>query len=107
VLQRILASCILVLLIAAEGAAETRRIAITFDDAPRVDGAYFDGPTRTTKLLAALEAAKVGQVAFFCNSTRMDAGGAVRIKSYAEAGHLIANHSHSHPDLQRRRVWKE
>jgi peptidoglycan/xylan/chitin deacetylase (PgdA/CDA1 family) len=48
-----------------------------------------------------LKRAKVEQIAFFCNSARMDAAGAARIKAYADAGHLIANHSHTHADLHK------
>lgn len=79
----------------------TRQIAITLDDAPRDDTARFAGAERAEKLLATIKAAKVPQVVFFCNSARMDAAGAARIKAYADAGHLIANHSHSHADLDR------
>jgi peptidoglycan/xylan/chitin deacetylase (PgdA/CDA1 family) len=89
----------LMLLLSAQASAATREIAITLDDAPREDSAHFDGATRTAKLLATLKRAKVEQIAFFCNSARMDASGAVRIKAYADAGHLIANHSHTHADL--------
>ena len=80
---------------------ETPDQTITLDDAPRNDTAHFDGATRTTRLLAVLEAARVEQIAFFCNSVRMDAAGAARIKKYAQAGHLIANHTHTHGDLHR------
>lgn len=79
--------------------AASRQIAITLDDAPRDDTSHFDGATRTSKLLATLKAANVVQIAFFCNSVRMDPSGVARIKAYAEAGHLIANHSHTHADL--------
>jgi peptidoglycan/xylan/chitin deacetylase (PgdA/CDA1 family) len=82
----------------AAGAA-ARSIAITIDDAPRPDTRYFDGATRTAKLIETLAAASVGQVMFFCNSARMHAGGIDRIRAYARAGHLLANHSHSHLDL--------
>lgn len=81
--------------------AETRSIALTFDDAPRESSAHLDGTTRTARLIAGLSAAKVPQVAFFCNTKRFDAPGRARIESFAEAGHLIANHSHSHLDLHR------
>jgi peptidoglycan/xylan/chitin deacetylase (PgdA/CDA1 family) len=81
--------------------AETRSLALTFDDAPRESSAYLDGTTRTARLIAALSAAKVPQVAFFCNTKRFDASGRARIASFAGAGHLIANHSHSHLDLHR------
>jgi len=94
------AGIMLMLGVQAAGAA-TRQIAITLDDAPRNDTAHFDGATRTTRLLAVLEAARVEQIAFFCNSVRMDAAGAARIQAYADAGHLIANHTHTHGDLHR------
>jgi peptidoglycan-N-acetylglucosamine deacetylase len=81
--------------------AETRFLALTFDDAPRESSAHLDGTTRAARLIAELSAAKVPQVAFFCNTERFDASGRARIESYAEAGHLIANHSHSHLDLHR------
>jgi peptidoglycan/xylan/chitin deacetylase (PgdA/CDA1 family) len=81
-------------------AADARSIAITIDDAPRI-GSYFDGPTRTTKLIDTLAKAQVGQAMFFCNSVRMDAAGTERIRAYAEAGHLLGNHSHSHSDLHK------
>jgi peptidoglycan/xylan/chitin deacetylase (PgdA/CDA1 family) len=92
----------MVLLLCAQvtGAA-TREIAITLDDAPRENTAHFDGVTRAAKLLETLKRADVGQIAFFCNSARMDAEGAARIKAYADAGHLIANHSHTHADLHK------
>ena len=80
---------------------ETRAIAITIDDAPRPDTSYFDGATRTDKLLRTLANARVEQVMFFCNPVRMDAAGAGRIHAYVRAGHLLANHSHSHLDLHK------
>lgn len=89
------------LLLCAQASAATREIALTLDDAPRESSVHFDGPTRTAKLLETLKRADVPQIAFFCNSARMDAGGAARIKAYADAGHLIANHSHTHADLHK------
>lgn len=99
--RRLVSAGIMLVLCAQVVSAATREIAITLDDAPREDTAHFDGATRTEKLLATLKRAKVEQIAFFCNSGRMDAGGAARIKAYADAGHLIANHSHMHADLDR------
>jgi peptidoglycan-N-acetylglucosamine deacetylase len=92
-------SAVMALLLCAQAGAATREIAITLDDAPREDTVHFDGATRTAKLLATLKRADVAQIAFFCNSVRMDVAGAARIKAYADAGHLIANHSHTHADL--------
>lgn len=87
------------LLMCAQAVGAPREIALTLDDAPRENSAHFDGATRTSKLIATLKRADVAQIAFFCNTVRMDAAGAARIKAYADAGHLIANHSHTHADL--------
>ncbi len=83
--------------------AQQKRIALTFDDVPRTKGAFFTPDERTAKLIAALKAAKVKQAAFFLNpgnlSTPDGQGGEVRIAAYVAAGHVIANHSFSHPFL--------
>lgn len=75
-----------------------KRIALTYDDAPRGDGAIFSGPARTQALLNAWDAADTGPVAIFVTTQGLDRHeGRARIQAYAAAGHLIANHSHSHP----------
>jgi peptidoglycan-N-acetylglucosamine deacetylase len=80
-----------------------KRIALTFDDIPRQRGAFFTPDERATKLIAALKLAKVRQAAFFINPGRLATpdgqGGEARIAAYAAAGHVIANHSFSHPQL--------
>jgi len=86
---------------AAPGASGTRTIAITFDDSPRRAAGYFSGPERAERLIAALRAAGVTQAAFFCNTSQFDAEGRARVLAFAQAGHLLANHSHSHADLHR------
>ncbi|MEM9183127.1 MAG: polysaccharide deacetylase family protein [Pseudomonadota bacterium] len=89
------------------GAAETektppREIALTFDDAPRPDGVMFTGSERTRELIKALREANVTGAMFFANSDKLDKPAAVvRLRQYAEAGHDIANHSHSHPSANR------
>ncbi len=75
-------------------------VALTFDDAPRGDGLYFKGPERTEQLIRKLKAADVS-AAFFCNTRDLTREGLVRLRSYADAGHIIANHTHSHPDLNK------
>jgi peptidoglycan/xylan/chitin deacetylase (PgdA/CDA1 family) len=81
--------------VAAEEPA--KRIAITFDDAPLPDGPLFTGTERARRLIAALKAADVPQAAIFVTTGNMkDAAGEARIRSYAAAGHVLANHSHSH-----------
>jgi peptidoglycan/xylan/chitin deacetylase (PgdA/CDA1 family) len=76
-----------------------RSIALTFDDAPREDTVRFTGAERGAELLARLREAGVPRAAIFVNSFRMDEEGRRRIEAYAAAGHTIANHSHSHLDI--------
>lgn len=80
--------------------AGAQEIALTFDDAPIRDGAYYSGIERTKTLIEKLKKSGVPQVAFFCITSNMDSLGAARIKQYAEAGHIIANHTHSHISMR-------
>lgn len=77
----------------------SQEIAFTFDDAPRSDGALYTGLKRSEILIKKLKEYQVPQVAFFVNSVNMDDVGTLRIKMYGQAGHIIANHSHSHPRI--------
>lgn len=93
----------MVLFLAPATALASKRIALSFDDAPRQRGAFFTPEERTAKLIAALRQANVRQAVFFVNPGRLEtpdgAGGEARLAAYASAGHLIANHSFSHPHL--------
>jgi peptidoglycan/xylan/chitin deacetylase (PgdA/CDA1 family) len=82
------------------GAAEARELALSFDDAPRRGSALMRGPARAEALIEGLRAAQVEQAVFFANSDRVDAEGRRRLLAYAAAGHVIANHSATHPHLQ-------
>ena len=74
-----------------------KRIALTYDDAPLGAGPMFSGKERTRALIAQLDTVKTGPVAMFVTTGGFDSpGGRERVKAYADAGHLIANHSHSH-----------
>jgi peptidoglycan/xylan/chitin deacetylase (PgdA/CDA1 family) len=83
--------------------AAGKRIALTFDDIPRAPGAFLTQEERTDRLIAALKAARVKQAAFFVNpgflANPERAGGEARIGRYVRAGHVLANHSFSHPAL--------
>lgn len=80
-----------------ENEADQLQIAISFDDAPSGDGFIFSGPDRTDRLIEQLKNAKVPQVVFFCVTEKLPYHqGHARLRQYADAGHLIANHSHSH-----------
>ncbi len=78
-----------------------QEIALTFDDAPRADEHLYTGPERTKRLIEILARHNV-QAAFFVNTMNFNQfGRKERIKAYADAGHIIANHSHSHPHLSK------
>ena len=78
-----------------------KEIAITFDDSPRAANAYFDGKTRAKNLIGNLKSHNVKQVAFFSVSKQLNPEGVKRLQSYSDAGHIIGNHSHSHPDFNK------
>lgn len=79
--------------------AHAKELALTFDDAPRDATGYFDGPTRAELLIKELENHRVKQAAFFVVTQDLNQEGKARVKAYADAGHILANHTHSHPDF--------
>jgi peptidoglycan/xylan/chitin deacetylase (PgdA/CDA1 family) len=101
--MRLLLLLLALLMTAAPAAAGDKRIALTFDDAPRFRGALFTPDERTRRLIAGRRKAKVRQAAFFVNPGTFGngdgVGGEQRIAAYVRAGHVIANHSFSHPAL--------
>lgn len=93
----------LLLLFAAAPAAAEKRIALTFDDVPRGRGAFFTPDQRTIRLIAGLHKAGVKQAAFYLVPGQIGhddgIGGEERIQAYVAAGHVIADHSFTHPHL--------
>ncbi len=73
-------------------------ISLSFDDAPR-KSSFFSGEQRSKRLIESLKKSKVERVAFYVNTSKMDKEGAERINFYAKNGHLIGNHTHTHPML--------
>ncbi len=90
-------------MLAARGDSSAKRIALSFDDAPRGRGAFLTEDERAARLIAALQTAGAGQVAFFVNPGRINIGDGdeARLARYVAAGHVIANHTFSHPILSR------
>lgn len=83
-------------------ANQIKRIALTFDDAPRGAGPMYSGLERAQALIQSLQSVEAGSVVFFVTTQHIDEpGNRERIENYANAGHLIANHSHQHPWLSR------
>jgi len=75
----------------------TKQVALSFDDAPLGDGAFLRAEQRTDMLIKKLTDLNIPPVVFFCVSSRLKNNhGSDRITKYAGAGHLIANHTHSH-----------
>jgi peptidoglycan/xylan/chitin deacetylase (PgdA/CDA1 family) len=93
----------LLLLFAAPPALADKRLAITFDDVPRGRGAFFTPDQRTIRLIAGLHTAGVKQAAFYLVPGQIGhddgIGGEERIEAYVAAGHVIADHSFTHPHL--------
>jgi peptidoglycan/xylan/chitin deacetylase (PgdA/CDA1 family) len=104
-LRLLLAALFLPLAASAAAEAPTKRIAFSFDDVPRQAGGFFTPDERTRRLIEGLRRGRVAQAGFFVttgNLQRPDgAGGEARIDSYVAAGHVIANHSTTHPWLRR------
>ncbi len=90
---------VLLILLSISSQAKAKELAITFDDSPRIANGYFDGPTRAKLLIAGLKKAKVTEAAFFSVSSNLDREGRKRLLTYAGAGHIIANHTHTHPNF--------
>ncbi|NJM49884.1 MAG: polysaccharide deacetylase family protein [Sphingomonadales bacterium] len=82
-------------------AINVKRIAISFDDAPRGPGAFLDGDKRPAMLIAALKKGGVTQAAFFVNPGRVSAAAAEQgqLVNYAAHGHVLANHTATHKPL--------
>lgn len=79
----------------------SKRIALSFDDAPRGPGAFLDPDVRPQLLTAALHRAGVKQAVFFTNPGRVDASNQAetQLRAYVAAGHILANHTATHPVL--------
>lgn len=93
----------LLLVLAPTPAAADKRIALTFDDVPRGRGAFFTPDERTIRLIAGLREAGVKQAAFYVVPGQIGTGDGIggdeRIEAYVAAGHVIADHSFTHPHL--------
>lgn len=100
--MKIVAALLAAMLVALPAAAQ-KRIALSFDDAPRGAGAFLDPDARAKKLTTALKRAGVKQAVFFVNPGNIGqpghGDGRANLDRYVKAGHVLANHSWSHPKL--------
>ncbi|MEL6530672.1 MAG: polysaccharide deacetylase family protein [Pseudomonadota bacterium] len=84
-----------------EPSSRTKRIALTFDDTPRMAGAFMTPDERAVRLRKALRDAQVKQAAFFVNPAQLThrPGGLEHIRGYVADGHVLANHTAQHSSL--------
>lgn len=75
-----------------------KEIALTFDDAPVNSSKHFESSARTSELIKKLKSLKVPEAMIFANPCK-DENSVAQLKKYVDAGHLIANHTCSHPRL--------
>lgn len=81
------------------------QIALSFDDTPMGNGAIFTGPERTKQMIDILKNNDIKEVGIFCsNLNNLNDSNIQRINDFADAGHIIANHTTSHFNLASKKV---
>jgi len=85
----------------ASATMSDKSIAFSFDDVPRDKGAFLEPDERPRLLIEALKTAGIEQAVFFVNPGRItaDDNDAADIAAYANAGHVLANHTARHSKL--------
>lgn len=75
------------------------KVALSFDDAPKSDGAFYSGKERTDILLNIFDKHSIQTVFYVVSVNFEDNSKLERIHRYDSANHIIANHTHTHPNL--------
>lgn len=83
----------------ADEPKRVKEIAFTFDDAPAEDTVNFKSIDRTKFLVKKLKTLKMPKVMVFVNPCKDPQNAITQMSLYTKAGHLIGNHSCSHPRL--------
>jgi peptidoglycan/xylan/chitin deacetylase (PgdA/CDA1 family) len=81
--------------------AYAKEIALTFDDAPVGSTVYFETHDRTNELIKKLKALNIPPVIIFANPCKREDANSIieQLKAYIAAGHIVGNHTCSHPRL--------
>lgn len=95
----LIAWCAFPALVNAADRCGSQRVAFTFDDPPLPDTVVMTGEERTARIIEALDDGGVEGAMFFSVSSRIDDETRSRMHDYAAAGHFIASHTHTHPNL--------
>jgi peptidoglycan/xylan/chitin deacetylase (PgdA/CDA1 family) len=82
-------------------ARTSRKLALTFDDAPFPSTKFFSTSERTAVILKQLHENKCPPVGVFTVGQYIKEFGDNEIQAYDDAGHIICNHSYSHPALSK------
>ncbi len=79
-----------------------RKIALTLDDPPLPASKLFKSATnRADAIISEIRRVNGPQAAFFTVGLHIENFGSSDLKNLAEAGHIIANHTYSHPMLSK------
>lgn len=76
-----------------------KEIALSFDDAPVGKSKHYTSSDRTEELIRKLKILMVPEVMIFANPCKDKKNGISQLKKYVDAGHLIGNHTCTHPRL--------
>lgn len=94
-----ISSLILAIALGMPTFASAKEVALSFDDAPKASSFHYTSSDRTSELIRKLTDLRVPQAMVFANPCN---GGNVdtireQLRKYVEAGHLVGNHTCSHP----------
>lgn len=76
-----------------------KKIALSFDDSPRHVGGFLSPIERRKLIISSLRKGNIDQAAFFINPGRIADENRKNIEAYANAGHVLANHTADHMKL--------
>jgi len=94
-----IACCAVMMTLPFIGSTQAQSIAVTFDDGPDLsDTTVMTAAQRNVAILAALGAAKIKSV-LFVTRTDKDEQRIALIRQWGLAGHLIGNHTATHPNF--------
>lgn len=91
----------IVFIILFSSVTQAKEIALSFDDAPMPNSKHFESLERSSFLIEKLKSQSVPPIMIFANPCKGENSLATfsQLKKYVDAGHVIGNHTCSHPKL--------